>query len=92
MTRGATPCIAVLGGAGAMGRIVVRDLAETAPRGVDIVLADRDLRGARDVTASLPRAVLVVATDAGNPVATARALSGASVIINACHHDFNLQG
>lgn len=91
MTRGATPCIAVLGGAGAMGRIVVRDLAETAPRGVDIVLADRDLRGARGVTAALPRPVRVVATDAGNPVATARALSGASVIINACHHDFNLR-
>ena len=91
VTRRATPCIAVLGGAGAMGRIVVRDLAETAPRGVDIVLADRDLRGARRVTAALPRPVRVVATDAGNPVATARALSGASVIINACHHDFNLR-
>ena len=86
------PCIAVVGGAGAMGRIVVRDLAETAPRGVDIVLADRDLARRREVSRRACRAPCVLSTtDAGNPVAIARALSGASVIVNACHHDFNLR-
>jgi saccharopine dehydrogenase (NAD+, L-lysine-forming) len=74
-----------------MGRIAVRDLAETAPGSIDIVLADRDLRAARGVAATLPRPVRIVATDARNPAAVARALADTCVIINACHHDFNLR-
>ena len=41
MSRRIRPRIAVVGGAGAMGRITVRDLAETA-RDADIVVADAD--------------------------------------------------
>jgi lysine 6-dehydrogenase len=91
VTRHAAPRIVVLGGAGAMGRIAVRDLAETAPGSIDIVIADRDLRAARGVAATLSRPVRIVATDARNPAAVARALADTSVIINACHHDFNLR-
>ena len=39
--------IVVFGGAGAMGRIVVRDLAETAAPHIEIVVADRDAAGGR---------------------------------------------
>jgi lysine 6-dehydrogenase len=91
MKRQAAACIAVLGGAGAMGRITVRDLAETASRGIDNIVADRDLGAARQVAARLPRRVRVVAVDAGNPAAVTRALAGTTVLVNACHHDFNLR-
>jgi saccharopine dehydrogenase-like NADP-dependent oxidoreductase len=82
--------IAVIGGAGAMGRITIRDLAETAPAGFDLVLADRDLTAARRVAATLPRRVKVVRADACSPRNLARVLSGAGILINACHHSLNL--
>jgi saccharopine dehydrogenase (NAD+, L-lysine-forming) len=73
-----------------MGRITVRDLAETA-RDADIVVADRDVKAARRVAKAMPRTVRVVEADASDPSALARALDGARVLINACHHDFNLR-
>jgi saccharopine dehydrogenase-like NADP-dependent oxidoreductase len=82
--------IAVVGGAGAMGRIVVRDLAETAPDDVEIVVADRDLRAARAVAGTLPRKVTAVKVDAARARRLASALRGTSVLINACHHSLNL--
>ena len=89
MTRRAAGSIAVVGGAGAMGRITMRDLAETAGD-VEIVLADRDLKAAQHVARSLPRRVKVVEVDASNPRSLSRTLRGTQVLINACHHDFNL--
>jgi lysine 6-dehydrogenase len=83
--------IVVVGGAGAMGRIVVRDLAETASRGLDIVVADRDGAAARRLAAKMPRRVTAVEADAASPRSLARALDGAAVVVNACHHDFNLR-
>jgi len=82
--------IAVVGGAGAMGRITIRDLAETAPAGIDLVLADRDVATARKVAAMLPRRVKVVAADASSPDALARALDRVGIIVNSCHHSMNL--
>ena len=90
MSRSTRTRIAVVGGAGAMGRITIRDLAETAPGGIDLVLADRDVASARKVAATLPRRVKVVAADASSPDALARALDGVGIIINACHHSLNL--
>jgi saccharopine dehydrogenase-like NADP-dependent oxidoreductase len=69
----------------------MRDLAETAPRNVELVLADRDTRAARKVAAGLPRRVRVVEIDAGDPDALARRLPGTTVVVNTCHHDFNLR-
>jgi saccharopine dehydrogenase (NAD+, L-lysine-forming) len=83
--------IVVVGGAGAMGRIAVRDLAETASRGLDIVVADRDRAAARRLAAKMPRRVTAVEADAASPRSLARALDGAAVVVNACHHDFNLR-
>jgi lysine 6-dehydrogenase len=82
--------IVVIGGAGAMGRIIVRDLSETAPPDVDLVVADRDAAAARRIVRGLPRRVRVVETDATVPALLARTLRRASAVINACHHDLNL--
>jgi saccharopine dehydrogenase (NAD+, L-lysine-forming) len=73
-----------------MGRITVRDLAETA-HDLDIVVADRDVKAARTLAKTLPRAVRVVEADASDPAALARALEGTDVLLNSCHHDFNLR-
>lgn len=83
--------VVVLGGAGAMGRITVRDLAETAGPHVEIVAADVDLAGGRRVATALKGRVRAVAADAASPASLSRALRGASVVVNACHHDFNLR-
>jgi saccharopine dehydrogenase-like NADP-dependent oxidoreductase len=83
--------VAVVGGAGAMGRIIVRDLAETAAAEVEIIVADRDVRAARALIAGLRRRVKVVEVDARFPWTVVRAVGGAAVLINACHHDFNLR-
>ena len=73
-----------------MGRITVRDLAETAPADVEIVVADRDLRAARAAAIGLPRAVRVIEVDATRQKKLARALAGTNVLINTCHHDLNM--
>src|SRR5262249_48402652 len=90
VSRAGRARIAVVGGAGAMGRITVRDLAETA-RDVDIVVADRDVRAARALAKTLPRAGPGVGADAASPADLARVLAGTTVVLNSCHHDFNLR-
>lgn len=90
MSHSRTRRVAVVGGAGAMGRITVGDLAATAPD-VELIIADRDIRAARALATSLPRRVRVVEVDAADPRTLVRALAGTSVIVNACHHDFNLR-
>ena len=81
----------MVGGAGAMGRIIVRDLAETAARDLDIVVADRDRAAARRLAAGQPRRVTAIEADAASPGSLAHAVRGARVVVNACHHDFNLR-
>ena len=90
MSRRLRPRIAVVGGAGAMGRITVRDLAETA-RDAEIVVVDRDAKAARRLARAMPRPVRVIEADASDPAGLARALAGTNVLVNACHHDFNLR-
>jgi saccharopine dehydrogenase-like NADP-dependent oxidoreductase len=87
------PRIAVVGGAGAMGRIIVRDLVETAPEDVEIVLADRDEPAATAIARSLRkrRRITVVPVDASKKAPTVRALAGTSVLVNACHHALNVR-
>ena len=66
-----------------MGRITVRNLAETA-RDADIVVANRDGKAARRLARALPRPVRVVEADASDPSGLARTLAGANVLVNAC--------
>lgn len=80
----------VLGGAGAMGRITVRDLFETADN-VEIVVADYNLRNAQKLARSYhsPR-VKAAFVDVLDLKATTRLLRGAFAVINAVQYEFNL--
>ena len=88
----AVTTVAVVGGAGAMGRIVVRDLLETAGPGIAVLIADRDVGAARALAQGLGggRRVRAVEVDAHRPVATARALAGVFAVINCGPHGSNL--
>ena len=88
--------IVVLGGAGAMGQIAARDLCETAPADVEVIVSDLNSRGAnalvRRLRALCPaRRVRAVAVDVAHPTVAAKMLRGAFGIINCCHHDLNLR-
>jgi lysine 6-dehydrogenase len=87
--------ITVVGGAGAMGRIIVRDLVETAADAIEIVLADRDRDAAQAVVKTLGRRgkarVRVTAIDVNQKAEAKRALAGTTVLVNACHHALNLR-
>ena len=92
---GSTPrTFAVVGGAGAMGRITVRDLVETCASGDEVVIADYDLEKATALAASFqggsyPR-VRAVRVDVTDHAAAARALAGAFVVVNAVQYQMNL--
>jgi saccharopine dehydrogenase-like NADP-dependent oxidoreductase len=83
--------VVVLGGAGAMGRITIRDLFETAPRDWRIVIADYNEEAAVRLARSYksPR-VTGVAADATDVRATARLLKGAFAVINAVQYQHNV--
>ena len=87
--RSARPRIVVVGGAGAMGRITARDLAETAAH-TELVIADRNGSGAHRLARSLGKGTRGVEVDASDPESLARCVGRATVIVNACHHSFNL--
>ena len=81
---------AVPGGAGAIGRIIVRDLFESS-RSNHIVVADFDVEAARKVARTFrsPR-VTSVATDTSDVPCLSKCLRGCSVVINCTNHRFNL--
>jgi saccharopine dehydrogenase-like NADP-dependent oxidoreductase len=82
----------VIGGAGAMGRIAVRDLVQFAEPSDQIVIADFDA-GRASVLASQyndPR-VTAIPIDVRDIQATAKALSGAFAVINCIQHHLNLE-
>ena len=81
----------VLGGAGAMGRITVRDLVETCPAGDEIVVADYDFAKARTVSAAMrDRRVTPARVNVRDRAATVRALRGTFVLINSVQYQLNL--
>jgi saccharopine dehydrogenase-like NADP-dependent oxidoreductase len=88
--------IAVIGGAGAMGQITVRDLCETAPADAEVIVSDLDSRRANALVRRLrtlypTRRVRAVPVDIALPAAAANSLRGVFGIINCCHHDLNLR-
>jgi saccharopine dehydrogenase (NAD+, L-lysine-forming) len=82
--------IVVLGGAGIIGRAIVRDLADD--REVkEIVVADLDLEGARKLAAGLGRpGVTAVKADVTDHAALVGLLKGAGAVINSVQYYFNL--
>ena len=80
----------VLGGVGAIGRVVVRDLFESHPRN-RILIADYNAAGARAYARTFrSRRVNAALADARNPGQLAKVFRGRAVVINCTQHDFNL--
>ncbi len=92
---GSTPrTFAVVGGAGAMGRITVRDLVETCAPEDEVLIADFDGEKAAALAASLqgegrPR-VRAARIDVTDHAEAARILAGALVVVNAVQYQLNL--
>lgn len=82
--------VVVVGGAGAMGRISVRDLFETAPD-LKVVVADYNESAARKLARSFgsPR-VTGVGLDVTDAKATAKVLAGSYAVINAVQYQLNV--
>lgn len=90
MTPKSNRNFAVLGGMGAIGRVVVRDLFESHPRN-HILIADYNEAAARAYARSFrSRRVTAAFADAGKPVRLAQLFRGNSVVINCTQHDFNV--
>lgn len=86
-----TVTYAVLGGAGAMGRITARDLAETAGPDARILIADYHLEKAQELAASLKHPHVEAAhIDIRRPEQAEAALKGVTVILNSLPYSFNL--
>lgn len=81
----------VIGGAGAMGRITVKDLVETCGKTDQIVIADYDLKKAEELAASYKDArVSAIRVNVKDVLATAKALEGAFAVINSVQYQMNL--
>jgi saccharopine dehydrogenase (NAD+, L-lysine-forming) len=90
MTTNSKRNFVVLGGVGAIGRVVVRDLFESHPRN-HVLIADFNQAGARAYASSFhSRRVRAVFADASRPAQLAKVFRGHAVIINCTQHDFNL--
>jgi len=82
--------IVVLGGAGAMGQGIVRDLVESSPV-KEIVIADFNQEKAEEVKASLGNRKMTTAfADVQDVAQLVPVLKGCSVVINSTPYYFNL--
>lgn len=80
----------VLGGVGAIGRVVVRDLFESQRRN-HILIADYNAAAADAYARSFrSRRVTTAFADAGQIKRLVKILQGHAVVINCTQHDFNL--
>ena len=82
--------IVVLGGAGIIGRSIVRDLAED--RDIkEIVVADLDVEGAKKLAEGLNRpGVTAVRADVNDQAALVALIRGAGVVVNSVQYYLNL--
>ncbi len=80
----------VLGGAGTIGKVVVRDLFESHPDN-HILIADYNESVAKRLAEGFrDKRVKAVFADARQPRALASLLNGHSIVINCLQHNFNL--
>ncbi|PIQ28862.1 hypothetical protein COW36_09575 [bacterium (Candidatus Blackallbacteria) CG17_big_fil_post_rev_8_21_14_2_50_48_46] len=92
MPKSKTPVFTVLGGAGAMGSITVRDLIETAPAEAQIWIADANIEKAQAlVKAHKRKGLKAVQVNMQEPAALVKALKGTQVLLNSLPYEFNLQ-
>jgi lysine 6-dehydrogenase len=86
----AKPRFVVLGGAGAIGRVIVRDLYESTAKN-QILIADFDENAARILAKSYrSRRVRHAGAEARYPSKLASVLRDQSVVLNCTRHQFNL--
>lgn len=79
--------IAVLGGAGIIGRVIALDLARDD---IDLIIADRDLAGAERTAQHVGRGARAVAVDVTDLEALGAVLRGADACVNSTQYYFNL--
>ena len=85
-----TPQFVVLGGAGAIGRVIVRDLYESSSKN-QVLIADFEEQRARDIAVRYrSKRVSYAFADARYPSQLASVLRHGSVVINCTRHQFNL--
>jgi lysine 6-dehydrogenase len=81
----------VIGGAGAMGRITVRDLVQFGEPADEIVIADYDVGRACVLAGQYKDSrVTAIPIDVRDVAGTAKALAGAFAVINCVQHHYNL--
>lgn len=84
--------IVVIGGAGAMGQITVRDLVEFSDPQDSIVIGDYDLEKAKALANSYSSSrVIPIRLDVNDLSSTAAALRGSSAVINSVQYHLNLK-
>ena len=75
--------VTIVGGAGDMARVVVRDLVARR-RAIEVVLADRDVAKAERVAAALGvRGLRVLAADVFDPARVREVIRGSALVVNA---------
>jgi lysine 6-dehydrogenase len=83
--------VLVLGGCGAMGKAIVRDLAEN-PEVDEIVIVDIDLSKARAYAKEIgSQKISAKKVDIRKPQELVRTLKGTNVVANASWYEFNLE-
>src|SRR5262245_16537130 len=81
----------IIGGAGAMGRITVRDLLEFGHQSDVILIADYDLEKACSLVREWgDKRLQAVKVDVRNARETARACAGSFAIVNCVQYQWNL--
>lgn len=89
LSKSAPKRMVVLGGYGAMGRIIVRDLAQYAKK-MDIVIAGRDADKAKKFIREIGASnVSFAPADVNDVRETAHVLKGADVCINSVQYELN---
>ena len=85
------PTFVVLGGAGAMGKVIVRDLYESNKNN-KIVIADYNLDAAKKLASSYNSSRVKAAfADVTDIKATAKLMKSAAVVINSVQYELNLK-
>lgn len=78
-------------GYGSMGKIIIKDLFETAGEDSEIIVAGRSLKRAREAAnACRSRRVKAAYADVNSHASMVRAFRGADVVIHAVHHEYNV--
>jgi saccharopine dehydrogenase-like NADP-dependent oxidoreductase len=83
--------IVVIGGAGAMGRVVVQDLSES-PEVTEILVADFNESMVREIVEKFrDKRIIGCFADARRVEELTKVIQGYDVVINCAQHDFNLE-